>query len=98
MVDGVFSADTDNQVRLFQAAQGLTVDGVVGAQTAGALGIWNAAAANPPAVQPAVAVPESNAYYSNCAEARAAGAAPLFRGEPGYRTGLDGDDDGVACE
>ncbi|UUL76179.1 DUF1524 domain-containing protein [Pseudarthrobacter sp. Fe7] len=38
------------------------------------------------------------AYYANCAEAVAAGAAPLYAGTPGYRTGLDGDGDGVACE
>jgi micrococcal nuclease len=37
-------------------------------------------------------------YYANCAEARAAGAAPLHRGQPGYREGLDRDKDGVACE
>ncbi|MCR4526567.1 excalibur calcium-binding domain-containing protein [Kocuria rhizophila] len=24
--------------------------------------------------------------------------APLYAGSPGYRTGLDGDGDGVACE
>jgi hypothetical protein len=41
---------------------------------------------------------EQSTYYSNCAEARAAGAAPISRGEPGYREGLDGDSDGVACE
>lgn len=39
-----------------------------------------------------------SAYYANCAEARAAGAAPLRRGDPGYRAGLDRDGDGVACE
>lgn len=38
------------------------------------------------------------AYYPNCASARAAGAAPLHRGEPGYRAPLDRDDDGIACE
>ena len=37
-------------------------------------------------------------YYRNCAAARAAGAAPLYRGQPGYRIGMDGDGDGVACE
>jgi endonuclease YncB( thermonuclease family) len=36
-------------------------------------------------------------YYANCDAARAAGAAPLHRGEPGYRAALDGDHDGVAC-
>jgi len=40
----------------------------------------------------------SSTYYRNCAAARAAGAAPLYRGQPGYRPGLDRDDDGVACE
>ncbi|GAA2347194.1 excalibur calcium-binding domain-containing protein [Dactylosporangium salmoneum] len=42
--------------------------------------------------------PDENVYYKNCAAARAAGAAPLYRGEPGYRSGLDRDGDGVACE
>ncbi len=42
--------------------------------------------------------PPAEAYYENCDAARAAGAAPLLRGEPGYRSGLDRDDDGVACE
>ena len=36
--------------------------------------------------------------FRNCAEARAAGAAPLRRGEPGYGTHLDRDGDGIACE
>ena len=40
----------------------------------------------------------SEAYFANCAAARAAGAAPIRRGEPGYRDRLDGDGDGVACE
>ena len=44
-----------------------------------------------PAPQPAVS-------YANCSEARAAGAAPLHRGEPGYSSKLDRDGDGVACE
>jgi endonuclease YncB( thermonuclease family) len=37
-------------------------------------------------------------YYANCSAARAAGAAPLYRGEPGYRSALDRDNDEVACE
>ena len=40
----------------------------------------------------------ADAYYANCTEAKAAGAAPLYRGDPGYRAKLDGDHDGVACE
>ncbi len=41
---------------------------------------------------------KKSVYYANCAAARAAGAAPLYAGEPGYRAGLDRDGDGVACE
>jgi len=37
-------------------------------------------------------------YYKNCTEARKAGAAPIHEGEPGYRKGLDRDNDGIACE
>ena len=40
---------------------------------------------------------ESDAFAS-CAEARAAGAAPLRRGDLGYSLGLDSDKDGIACE
>ena len=36
--------------------------------------------------------------YQSCAAARAARAAPLHLGDPGYRTGLDRDKDGIACE
>lgn len=38
------------------------------------------------------------AYYANCSAARAAGAAPVRRGEPGYSRKLDRDNDGVGCE
>ncbi|MFD7018304.1 excalibur calcium-binding domain-containing protein [Streptomyces sp. NPDC059161] len=37
-------------------------------------------------------------YYKNCAAARAAGVAPLHRGDPGYDSHLDRDGDGIACE
>lgn len=40
----------------------------------------------------------AGAYYSSCAAARAAGAAPLYKGQPGYSKKLDRDGDGVACE
>ena len=44
--------------------------------------------------------PESDsggAYYRNCTAARDAGAAPLYRGQPGYRPELDSDKVGIAC-
>ncbi len=37
-------------------------------------------------------------YYANCSAARAAGAAPVRIGEPGYARHLDRDGDGVGCE
>lgn len=37
-------------------------------------------------------------FYRNCDAARAAGVAPLYRGQPGYRPPMDADNDGVACE
>ena len=37
-------------------------------------------------------------YHRNCAAARAAGEAPIYFGEPGYRPALDRDRDGVACK
>lgn len=37
-------------------------------------------------------------YYANCSEVKAAGAAPLSEGSPGYSSKLDRDHDGVACE
>lgn len=40
----------------------------------------------------------TSVYYRYCSHARAAGAAPLHAGEPGYRSELDRDGDGVACE
>jgi hypothetical protein len=40
----------------------------------------------------------SNSFYPNCSTARAAGAAPIYRGQAGYASHLDRDNDGVACE
>nr|WP_241188400.1 DUF1524 domain-containing protein [Kocuria palustris] len=51
-----------------------------------------------PAQEPAPAPAAPGAAFANCSEARAAGAAPLHRGMPGYAPRMDGDGDGVACE
>ncbi|WP_053731695.1 excalibur calcium-binding domain-containing protein [Nocardia sp. NRRL S-836] len=51
-----------------------------------------------PVAPPPAPAPPASAYYANCAAARAAGVAPLYRGQPGYRSALDRDNDGVACE
>lgn len=52
----------------------------------------------PPQQAYAPARERPSVYYRNCNDARAAGAAPLLRGRPGYRPEMDGDQDGVACE
>lgn len=52
----------------------------------------------PPLGQPAQPVQPANVYYSNCSEARAAGAAPVYAGQAGYATHLDRDGDGIGCE
>uniref|UniRef100_A0AAU2JV52 Excalibur calcium-binding domain-containing protein n=1 Tax=Streptomyces sp. NBC_00049 TaxID=2903617 RepID=A0AAU2JV52_9ACTN len=37
-------------------------------------------------------------HYKNCDAAKAAGAAPIRRGQPGYGKHLDRDNDGIACD
>ncbi|MEM4994937.1 excalibur calcium-binding domain-containing protein [Priestia sp. SB1] len=36
--------------------------------------------------------------YGNCTEAREAGAAPIYKGQPGYASHLDRDGDGIGCD
>lgn len=42
--------------------------------------------------------PKVGDYWRRCDDARGAGSAPIYRSEPGYRDGLDADNDGIACE
>lgn len=49
------------------------------------------------AVVPVAPAPAS-VYYANCSAARAAGAAPVYVGSPGYGSHLDRDKDGIGCE
>ncbi|BBG05059.1 excalibur calcium-binding domain-containing protein [Pseudonocardia autotrophica] len=53
--------------------------------------------ASPPAA-PAPARAPAGEAFKNCAAARAAGAAPVHRGQPGYGPHLDRDNDGIGCE
>ncbi len=50
-----------------------------------------------PAPAAPATLPRTRAF-TNCAEARAAGAAPVRRGDPGYGPHLDRDNDGIGCE
>jgi hypothetical protein len=40
----------------------------------------------------------SGVWYADCTEAWHAGVENIKKGEPGYRSALDGDHDGIACE
>jgi hypothetical protein len=52
-----------------------------------------------PATGPVASVaPDRSVTYAGCNEVRAAGKAPLTAGQPGYRTEMDGDGNGIACE
>lgn len=48
-----------------------------------------------PSAAPTSRVPGA---FKNCDAARAAGAAPVRRGDPGYGPHLDRDGDGIGCE
>jgi endonuclease YncB( thermonuclease family) len=41
---------------------------------------------------------ENSGPFPSCAAARAAGATPVYAGDPGYQPKLDRDHDGVGCE
>jgi hypothetical protein len=53
--------------------------------------------AQPPPSAPPPTVP-AGVTYRNCAEVRAAGAAPIHAGDPGWSDAFDRDGDGVGCE
>lgn len=40
----------------------------------------------------------ASVYYANCSAVKAAGAAPIYAGDPGYASHLDKDGDGIGCE
>ena len=57
-----------------------------------------APAAPAPAVPAPAAPAPAAAYFANCTAARAAGAAPVYAGTPGYGKHLDRDGDGIGCD
>ena len=82
------------------AADKAAADQAAARQAADAAAAQAAQQAAKPAPAPAAPAPAApaSAYYANCAAAKAAGAAPLYAGQPGFRPAMDGDHDGVACE
>ncbi|WP_258375072.1 excalibur calcium-binding domain-containing protein [Curtobacterium sp. MCSS17_006] len=83
------------------AAQEKAATDAAAADAAAADAAAQQAAADAAAQQnaPAPAAPAAGtAFYANCDAVRAAGAAPIRAGDPGYSRKLDRDGDGVGCE
>ena len=94
----VTAAERDAMTRVLAACPTMPLPVLGSAPTTAALPRAAPTQTPPPVVQPAPAPAPASAYYANCTAARAAGAAPIYRGQPGYRTALDRDRDGIACE
>jgi beta-lactam-binding protein with PASTA domain len=84
------------------AADKAAADKAAADQAAAQQAAAQAAQAAKPAPAPAAPAPAApapaSAYYQNCDAVRAAGAAPLYAGQPGFRAALDRNSNGVACE
>jgi hypothetical protein len=52
----------------------------------------------PVTAAPTTVAPPAAAYSQNCTDVRAAGAAPIYAGDPGFQSKFDRDGDGVGCE
>ncbi len=88
---------TSHVVELFngQIVDAKSTDGV--APNANSLG-QTATRGSGPAPSTSTGRSSGGLYFRSCDEARRAGYSSMWAGTPGYRTGLDGDGDGVACE
>ena len=84
-----------------QAAQahpgGLNAEGCHNNRKTGGYHCHRGPAASPSRALSAVSK-SSRREFANCSQARAAGAAPVREGDPGYGRHLDRDGDGVSCE
>ena len=81
------------------AADKVMADKAAAAKAAADKAAADKAARYVPAAPVAPAVPAAPAApFANCTAARAAGAAPVYRGTPGYGTHLDRDRDGIGCD
>ena len=90
----VTSAERDAMIRVLTTCPNMPLPGPGAASTVAALPASQPAPQPAPAPAPAAGV----IYYANCTAVRAAGAAPIHRGDPGYASKLDRDGDGIGCE
>jgi hypothetical protein len=101
LINTIFSAALEQTTTTTTAAPTTTT---IAPTTTTAAAPTTTTTAAPPPPPPTTAAtqppppPAPSTYYANCSAARAAGAAPVYRGQPGYGSHLDRDDDGVGCE
>lgn len=50
------------------------------------------------AADPTPTTTASSTYYKNCSDAASQGVYNIAQSDPGYRSALDRDGDGIACE
>jgi hypothetical protein len=77
---------------------GLNAEGCHNNRKTGEYHCHRAGVVAPRARQSLASSSSSGGAFRNCAAARAAGAAPVRAGDPGYGRHLDRDGDGVGCE
>ena len=82
----------------FAHGGGLAADGCHNDRKNGGRHCHGAPARSTPSANRPQRLSGGNAYFANCTAARAAGAAPVRRGDAGYARHLDRDGDGVGCE
>ena len=92
----VTAAERGAMTRVLRTCPTMPLPGPGSASTVAALP--RAAQPAPAPAPPPVPEPPASVYYANCTAVRAAGAAPIHRGDPGYASKLDGDGDGIGCE
>jgi hypothetical protein len=92
----VTAAERDAMVRVLTTCPTMGLPGPGAASTVAA--VPRTASSPAPQPAPAPAPPAGAVYYANCTAVRAAGAAPIHRGDPGYAPKLDRDGDGIGCE
>jgi hypothetical protein len=76
---------------------GLNAEGCHNNRKTGGYHCHRGSSASPSSAMQAVSS-SSRREFANCSQARAAGAAPVRVGDPGYGRHLDRDGDGVGCE
>ena len=96
----VTSAEREAMIRVLATCAATPLPAPGPAPTTAALPKSSSKTTTPPAAPKPPPTPKAptSVYYANCTAVRAAGAAPILRGQPGYSRKLDRDGDGIACE